>query len=126
LNYGLDGIPEAQVTDRSPAAQLIDDLIEDSIGMERNIAFAALITAISSVVTAVAALADSLPQIRNLISWTAAHATYFQAGALMLAFLWLAYAWRAYRQMARARDQLIRARLVDLWLADREREPAET
>jgi hypothetical protein len=126
LNYGLERPYRAPLDESSLSPEMVGRVMEDAIPLERTLAFAALFTGISAVVTALSALADSMPKVRALLSWTTANETYFQAGGLLLACAWLIYAWRAYRQMAHARDQLIRAQLVDHWLERRDRESSKT
>jgi hypothetical protein len=125
LNYGLERPCRAALDEASLSPAAIDQVLEGAIPLERMLAFAALFTGLSAVVTALSALAESMPRIRALFSWTAANETYFQAGGLLLACAWLIYAWRAYRQMASARNQLIRAQLVDFWLERRDYESSE-
>lgn len=125
MNYDFKSGGPGSPEDAFQRVDMISRAMVDDVSLERPIAFAALVTALSAIVTALSALADSVPRIGALVRWATANHPYLQAGALLLACGWLIYAWRAYRQMANARNHLIHAHLVDLWLDSRDRESIE-
>lgn len=88
--------------------------------LERWLMLASLFAAVASVVATLSALRDSWPFAARALDFASRNEPVLQAVLLITAFAWFAYAWFNYRQMRRARNLILKAELVDLWLRTRQ------